>query len=244
MLQRLSATALFLLTSFLGVAGATPAAPENLTASVTGHTVTLTWLAGGQGSGEDIGIILGCVLNPGSCRYVITASLSPGGPAVASLTVTTSSLTIPNVPDGVYYVRVHAVRPDGHGPPSDGVILVVPGGSGPCPAPPDPPTSLTGSASGSVVMLSWSAPAGGCPPERYAVQAGSAPGLSNVAIANVGAVTFLSAAAPSGSYYLRVVALNAFGGSSPSNEVLLTVGSPPPCSSCVPTPPRGPRPPT
>jgi hypothetical protein len=45
-----------------------------------------------------------------------------------------------------------------------------------------------------------------------------------VTVANVGLQTALSANAPAGTYYIRVVALNAFGTSAPSNEVRLVVG--------------------
>ena len=71
----------------------------------------------------------------------------------------------------------------------------------------------------------------GCPATAYAVHVGSIFGASDVASAHVGAATSLVAAGPPGSYYLRVVATNAFGASAASNEVLVTVGTlcqPPP----------------
>jgi hypothetical protein len=45
-------------------------------------------------------------------------------------------------------------------------------------------------------------------------------------VVNVGTATTLSASAPAGTYYIRVVAVNAFGGSVPSDEVTVTVGCP------------------
>jgi len=76
-----------------------------------------------------------------------------------------------------------------------------------------------------VVSLQWVPPAAGCAASSYVVQAGSAPGLSNIAVVNVGPATSLSATAPNGAYYVRVVAVNAFGGSTPSSEVIVSVGA-------------------
>ena len=92
---------------------------------------------------------------------------------------------------------------------------------------------LTRTISGSVVTFSWSA-GGGCTATNYVLLAGSAPGLSNVAIANVGGATSFSAAAPVGTYYVRVVGQNAFGSSPASNETSFTVAATP-----TPTAPPG-----
>jgi hypothetical protein len=57
------------------------------------------------------------------------------------------------------------------------------------------------------------------------MHAGSAPGLSNIAVANVGPVLTLSAVAPPGTYFVRVFAQNAFGSSAASNEIVVVVGA-------------------
>jgi hypothetical protein len=44
-----------------------------------------------------------------------------------------------------------------------------------------------------------------------------------VAVANVGLAPSLSTSAPSGTYYIRAYAQNAFGSSGPSNEVTVRV---------------------
>jgi hypothetical protein len=74
------------------------------------------------------------------------------------------------------------------------------------------------------------------------VHAGSAPGLSNLAIANMGGQAALTSNAPAGVYYIRVAAVNAFGGSSPSNEIILTVGNSAPPTSPLPSTPTPPPP--
>ena len=49
-----------------------------------------------------------------------------------------------------------------------------------------------------------------------------APRTLLITVVNVGAATGLSASAPAGTYFVRVVAMNAFGGSGPSNEADLS----------------------
>jgi hypothetical protein len=188
-----------------------PGAPQNLSANVSGNTVTLTWAAPTSG-GAPTG-------------YIVQASLSPGGPVIASLPVSATSLTVTDVPFGVYYVHVRAVNIDGTSGPSNEVIASVPAGSGGCTSPPNAPTHLTSTVAGNLVTLNWTPPVGGCAATSYVVQAGSAPGLTDLAILNVGPATSLSVSAPAGRYYVRVVAVNAFGGSIGSVEIIVTVGT-------------------
>jgi hypothetical protein len=190
---------------------AAPSAPQNLTAVVNGTTVTLRWDAPSTG---DV-----------PTGYVILASLSPNGPAIAALPVSGTSLVVPNVPSGVYYVHVRAVNVDGISGPSNEIIVVAPGGTAGCPVPPAAPSNLSATASGTLVNLAWTASSGVCPATGYVVQAGSLPQASDIAVINVGSATVLSANAPPGTYYVRVVALNAAGGSAPSNEIVVTVAA-------------------
>lgn len=195
----------------LGAQPQPPGPPQNLAVTVAGTTVTLAWAPPSTGS------------PPAS--YVVEAAVSPGGPALASLTLTATTFSVPNVPNGVYFVRVRGVDASGVGPPSNEVVATVPGGGPPtgCSAPPNAPQGLAGSAAGNAVSLNWSAPAGGCPATGFVVLAGSAPNQANLAQVNVGLQVGLSANAPAGAYFIRVVAVNAFGQSSPSNELALTV---------------------
>jgi hypothetical protein len=207
-------TGILLLPSL--IAAVVPGAPQNLAVLVTGNTVTLTWNAPALG-GTPTG-------------YIVNAALSPGGPAIASLPVSDAQLVVTDVPTGVYYVHVRAVNLDGTSGGSNEVIVSVPGGSGGCTSAPNAPTNFAANVSGNLVTLTWGAPTAGCPAASYAVQAGSAPGLTNLAILNVGPATSLSVSAPFGTYYVRVVALNSFGGSVASTEVVVNVG---PASSPV-----------
>jgi predicted phage tail protein len=198
-----SAMALF---GMVGSAAAqsVPAAPQNLTQSVSGTTVTLTWNP---------------PLGGGATGYIVEASVVPGGALVASLPVAATSLVVPNVPAGVYYVRVRAVNGAGSSAPSNEVTVSVTGSTG-CPAPPLTPQLIV-RATGLNVSVNWSSP-GGCPPSSYTLLAGSAPGLANIAQVNMGGQTGLSAVAPPGTYFIRVVASNAFG-SATSQELTARV---------------------
>lgn len=213
MKTRVAWIALLVIASASLLGAVAPGAPQSLTASVNGNDVVLAWLPPSTG-----GV-------PAS--YIVEAALSPGGAPIAALPAPSTLLSVPSVPNGVYYVRARAVNADGTSGVSNEVIVSVPGGGpGACSAPPNAATSLTASVTGTAVALGWTAASGGCAATGYVVVAGSAPGLSDIAIINVPAgVTTLSAAAPAGTYYVRVVALNAFGGSAPSNEVIVTVGS-------------------
>ncbi len=95
--------------------------------------------------------------------------------------------------------------------------------------PPGPaaPTNLTAQTSGFSVALSWNPSAGAT---SYQLEAGSAPGATNVATLNVGNLTALQGQAPAGAYFVRVRANTALGLSAPSNEAQFVLGctAPPP----------------
>jgi hypothetical protein len=169
-----------------------PGTPQNLTSTVNGSTVTLAWSAPPSG-GPPTG-------------YVVEAALTPGGGLVATLQVAGTSLVVPGVPNGVYYVRVRARNNLGASAPSNEVTVVVSGG---CPAPPLPPELIVRS-----VALQGSAtwgPSGGCAPTTYTLLVGSGPGLSDIVIVNAGSQLGLSTLAPPGVYYVRVIGTNTFG---------------------------------
>lgn len=85
--------------------------------------------------------------------------------------------------------------------------------------------SLTATASGSSVFLSWT-PASGSTVVSYILEAGTATGLSNLFNSDVGSATQLSAAVPPGHYFVRVRGVNAFGTGAASVERLVSVGIP------------------
>jgi hypothetical protein len=209
-LATLSTFVVILIASAVTLA-APPDAPQNLGATVSGNVVTLSWQGAPTG-----GMATG---------YTVFASLSPGGVPVASLPTSGTTLTVTAVPNGVYYVHVRASNLEGASSASNEITVVVPGGGGACATPPGPATNLTQSVSGNVVTLNWTAPVGGCAPTGYIIQAGSSPGLTNLAVINTGAAPGLTVSAPAGTYYVRVLAMNAAGAAAASNEVIVFVAS-------------------
>lgn len=195
-----------------------PAPPEALTTQVSGNTVTLLWRPSAMG--------------PRPTSYLLEAWSTPGGPPIASAVVSGTSVTVPDVTNGAYYVTVRALNAYGASGPSNMALVIVPDGDE-CRAAPLPPQALTGTANGNLVTLAWRAPAGGCSVTSYAVLAGSSWGASDITAVGVGNVTGFTASAPSGTYYVRVMATNAFGASVASNEIRVVVGVGP-CASAAP----------
>jgi predicted phage tail protein len=205
-MKRLSIS-LVLVFSGIVALDALPSSPGNLSATVTGTTVTLSWTA-------PPGSLLG---------YRLEAGSAPGLSDVASTIIGTSTtFSAPNVPTGTYHVRVRAIAVDGESLPSNEVVVAV-GGAAACATAPNAPVNVAAALSGTTVNLTWES-GGGCAATNYVVQAGSAPGSANLAVVNAGNVTSFTATAPPGLYYLRVIAQNAFGSSGASNQVTLTVG--------------------
>lgn len=93
-------------------------------------------------------------------------------------------------------------------------------------APPQPPTALTYTEAFGTVTLTWTPATTGGPATSYLIEAGTAPGLTNITTLTVsGSQTSLVATGvPQGVYYLRVRARNGLGTSGPSPERAVIVG--------------------
>jgi hypothetical protein len=98
-------------------------------------------------------------------------------------------------------------------------------GSGQTIEPPGAPQDFAISASGNRVTLTWRQPATGGAVAFYIIQVGSVSGGSDLGAFNVGGLTTVSASAPNGRYFVRVVAVNGSGSRS-SSEVALLIGPP------------------
>jgi len=86
---------------------------------------------------------------------------------------------------------------------------------------PGAPRNLDFTVLGGNVALRWNAPNTGGAPTGYRVEVGSAPGQTNLASYNIGNLTSYVATAPTGVFFVRIVATNAWGASPPSNEVVV-----------------------
>ena len=159
---------------------------------------------------------------PPPTSYTLEASLTPGGPPVASLPLGAErSLTVA-APDGTFYVRIIATVNGSPAPSNEIQVVVAP------PSIPAAPQGFSAGVAGSVITFAWQAP-GGSAVTGYVLEAGSGPGLSNLAILPLGNVTtFVTPPVPNGSYYVRVRGQNTSGTGPPSNEVRVVVGPPPP----------------
>jgi len=193
--------------------GPLPGPPGTFSARTVGRTIVFTWTPP--------------VVGEPPTRYVLEAGSAPGLSNLAVLDTggIASSFSVPNVPSGTYWVRVRAANAAGMGAPSQDVSIVMGPASG-CVGLPGVPVLLTPVVSGNNVTLSWNAPSPGGSPTTYVLQAGSGPGLSNLAAFATGsASTSFAASATGGVYFVRVAASNACGVGPASNEVSFTLGS-------------------
>lgn len=168
-----------------------------------GTVATLSWTPSSGDVPEDM-----------PSGYIVEAGSQPGMSDVASVNVGDVTSFEADVPPGLFYVRVRAVNPLGDSDPTEELVLSPPGA-------PTKPHSLSASGSGSTVDLRWIPGAGGAPPTGYVIEAGSAPGLSDLAVLPVGNAPQFVTTAPPGVYYVRVRAVNARGPSEASNEIVV-----------------------
>ncbi len=190
----------------VGAAGCTapPAPPVDLTATVSGASVSLAWRAAPQS------IV-------GSYRLIIGATSGGSEFGVADLGLVTSFST--TAPGGAFFLRLFAVNACGFGAPSAETAVIV----GTPVVPPVQPYGLAVVRTGSTLSFTWAAPSIGTGPFTYRLEAGSAPGLSNLANVPVGATSFAAGGVPAGLYYVRVRAVGAGGTGPASNELVVLV---------------------
>jgi hypothetical protein len=187
-------------TDVVAVVGqAAPGAPQNLSATVTGSQLSVSWqppVSGGSVS-----------------TYILQAG---SGPGLANIFNGALGLTLgiaAPVPPGNYYLRVLAQGTGGTSPASNEVLATVA-----CPIPAAP--VLSGSKTGNVINLNWTTPGGAT---GFTLRAGSGAGLSNLFNGSVGGLTAVSAPVGNGTYYIRVSATSACGESAASNEVVIAI---------------------
>ena len=189
-----------------------PVLNNNQPVLTSGPTVTLSWTAPVAGV---------------PMSYVIEASSTPGGPVdLANFNTGNAQTTmvVPGVPFGTYYVRVRGLDASGLGPASNEIQLSVGAVALSAPVLNNNQPVLT---SGPTVTLSWTAPVTGLP-ISYIIEASSTPGgPANLANFNTGTAQTSQVVAnvPAGTYHVRVRGLDASGPGAPSNEVQLVVST-------------------
>jgi hypothetical protein len=197
---------------------ATP--PQRFAVAVVRNRVTFTWQPPATAADEPV------------TGYRIEAGYAPGQTVAVVPTATVQAYQLFNAPDGAFVARVRAVTASGVSAPSNEVAFAV--GQG---GPPLAPLALLATVQGTAVSTQWTENPEGPIITGYQVRAGSAPGLTDIGVLPLPATarTF-TANAPPGTYYLRVVAVNAAGASVASNEAVL-VAQPGTCT--IPEVPTG-----
>lgn len=160
-------------------------------------------------------------------QVTLGPALPPGYQYTPSSMLT--SLAIPaTVPAGQYYLMAY-VRGDG-GPLAarfpwgnnyafSRSPITVTGGTSTL----APPSNLAATVGGSSVTFTWTPPSP--PPSAYILEAGSATGAANLAVVSLpGTLTTFTAAAPAGTFFVRLRSSSATAVSAPSNEVTFTIG--------------------
>ena len=187
---------------------APPVLNNNQPVQISDSTVTLTWTA-----------------SAGAISYLIEVASTPGGPANLAAYNTgnpSTTIVVPGVPDGTYYVRVRAADATGALSAASNEVQVIVGAS-------SAPRALhVMSLIGGNLTLGWQPPAAG-PPLSYVIQFSSAPGAANLAsvVANRSATTAPIPALAAGTYYVRLYGTTSCPAppclSPPSNEIVVTV---------------------
>ncbi|MGE0463305.1 MAG: FG-GAP-like repeat-containing protein [Vicinamibacterales bacterium] len=180
-----------------GVRPPPPGPPRNLSAAVSGSLVSLQWDVPDSGGLPT--------------AYTIEAGGTPGAANLATLeTSGTATDFSTQAPPGNYYVRIRARNRVGASPASNEVLVTV----GNC----APPTGLTGAVTDRTVALNWAGTSA-----SYLVQAGSGPGLTDLAQIVVATVSPVFGGVPPGDYFVRVRGNSPCGLTPPSNEVVVQV---------------------
>lgn len=205
-----TATTAFQLT----VNGLPPGPPQNFAASVADTQVTLTWQAPVSG---------GVPTN-----YILEGGTSPGGVNLPTTPVGLVTSYLTTLPPGTYYLRLRAANDFGLSEPSEEITVVVANSLATIPG---PPTGFVTGVAAPFVVLYWLPPTTGGQATHYIVEAGSASGLSDLAVfaTPTDATGLQITQVPNGVYYVRVRGANAHGVGPVSNEAVITVGGLPSC---------------
>jgi hypothetical protein len=197
-----SIAALIVTVGAMSLRAAAPTVPSNLTASVNGLFVTLSWGASAN--------------NP--TEYVLQAGAAPGQTFFEQVLNGSTTTFSASAGAGTYYVRVIARNADGTSAPSNEVTVVLTSGC----AAPSVPLNLRAIIRGTEAFVFWRRSATGTV-SNYVLQAGGAPGGTFTQFPTAG--TTLNANVPSGTYFLRVIATSPCGNSAASNEIVVSFPS-------------------
>ena len=184
-----------------GVA-AQPGAPVLRDATVTGNNVALNWTPSRGGA---------------PTSYVLAVGSAPSATDIGMFPMAMATSVSTAVPANTYYVRVVAINAAGYAVSNEISFT-----AGACVAP-SPPMNVTATSGSGMIDIAWSPPVSGTEPIAYTIRVAASAGGSDIGIFSVGSVSTVSAPAPPGTYFLRVLATNACGVSDASTDVLVIV---------------------
>lgn len=188
-----------------------PGAPRDLSVAVNGAAAIVSWKPPADGCAPT--------------SYVIEAGSAPGlsdfPPTEAR---NGSAVSLNNIPEGLYFVRVRANNDGDLGAPSNEVRATI--GNSPCGGLPPPPTGLFVDVSLTTMTVVWNRSTRSA--IDYLVEIGTASGQTDVAARWTGSAepTF-TVAAGVGTYFVRVRPRNACGVGTQTNEVVAQTGGRP-----------------
>jgi hypothetical protein len=176
-----------------------------MASSVNRARVSLSWRAPSAGAAPD--------------RYLLYVGTSRGGVELLNGLVVGNVLGVSgDLAKGRYYARVRAANAAGASGYSNEVSFKIGRTLG-------TPTGFVANWQGTTAVLSWTASSGDGSaedqPTAYVLEAGTAPGLSDVTTMTVGNVTSFRADVPPGTYYVRLRAVNELGESEPTPDLVL-----------------------
>lgn len=180
-----------------------PNQPVGLSVRTSGNTATFDWDAPGNGGVPAL--------------YYLLVRTAVGGPIIAILPIDhrLNGTAVSGVPAGTYWASLIATNGAGTGLVSNEVQVRVSG-----PSVPTPP-ALGATAVGNTLTVQWT-PGNGAASSFTLIAALTPGGPPLVSIPLTGASTSFPNV-PDGAYYLRMTATNAFGTSTPSNEVYVVL---------------------
>jgi subtilisin-like proprotein convertase family protein len=189
----------------------TSTAPRGLSAAADGSVVDLRWNPPESG---DVSV------------YRVELGRSSGETHSTIETGPSTFLSTTALAAGQWFARVRAVVDSGLSPESNEVSFVLTGA-------PSTPRDFAATLSGHWVVFSWEPPVAGTV-IGYVIEAGTAQGLTNLALISIGPLTSFSAEVPEGTYFARLRATNAAGAGNASAEVSFSAGA----GSATPGPPQ------
>lgn len=178
-----------------------PPTPGPLTFTTAGTTVALSWGAAAT-----------------TVSYSLEAGQTPGSSSIGTIPLGLRTAFSASAPLGTYYVRVRAANDCGVSPPSNEVVITLDGTT----SVPSAPTALAAAVAGRTVTFTWTPPTSGGTPASYVIEAGTTPG-GIIAILPTTAPGLVVPSAPTGTFYVRVRAVNAAGSSAPTPDLVVTI---------------------